>query len=723
VKLWFTASELADLELPGLPDSKRGIAKMAMRENWTSRTSLCRIRAGLGGGFEYHIDILPAEIRALYVARTVGGVSVPLQLARDAAQEPAAQDLTASGLEGRDARLALLAACDAYIRDAKLNQHIGDRAFCALYNVGAIDAPEWVRGQIKEMSPRTLARWRANAKAGETARLAVDRGAARRGRGLLDVAEDGAVKTFILAAITKQPHLTAHHISTIVADKFPALGFVPVRTVQKTLQAWKVSHRAEIMALTNPDKFKSSYRTAGRGSHPVSRLNQLWMIDASPADMLCVDGRYAVYVAVDIFSRRVQVYVSRTARADAVCLLMRRAIMTWGVPELVKTDNGSDFVAKTTQRLFAALAIETEKATPFSPEQKGHVERAIGTLQRDFMPLLPGFIGHSVADRKIIEARKSFAARLGEDPKNAFCVELTAAELQAYADRWADERYAMRPHDGLQGQTPFAMAASYAGTVRKIADPRALDMLLAPVAGKDGLRVVTKSGVRVDGSYYLCPEIMPETQVLVRMDPLDAGRAYLFEPEGARFLGEAICPDLAGIDPAQLVMQAKAKQKAILDAGTAEIKKVQRSIKPRDMVDAVLRQSAKASGKLVELPRRSETHETPQIAAALEAFTLEPTDFVNQLDAAAQQQMQAIEAELAKQNSHAVPAQSAPVAVLHPSETPQIRFRRALDIEQRIGLRQPVTVDEAQWLGGYRQGSEYRSLRAVFDDFGEAALR
>ena len=39
---------------------------------------------------------------------------------------------------------------------------------------------------------------------------------------------------------------------------------------------------------------------------------------------------------------------------------------------------------------------------PFSPEQKGLVERNIGTLQRGLMTLLPGFIGHSVKDRKQI---------------------------------------------------------------------------------------------------------------------------------------------------------------------------------------------------------------------------------------------------------------------------------------------------------------------------------
>ncbi|MEP2707809.1 MAG: ParB N-terminal domain-containing protein [Roseibium sp.] len=74
-----------------------------------------------------------------------------------------------------------------------------------------------------------------------------------------------------------------------------------------------------------------------------------------------------------------------------------------------------------------------------SPEQKGTVERVIGTFQRDCAATLPGFIGHSVADRKVIENRKAFSARLGTDDAKLFQVALSASDLQLEADRWALE--------------------------------------------------------------------------------------------------------------------------------------------------------------------------------------------------------------------------------------------------------------------------------------------
>ncbi|OYX83438.1 MAG: hypothetical protein B7Y75_05370 [Azorhizobium sp. 35-67-5] len=114
----------------------------------------------------------------------------------------------------------------------------------------------------------------------------------------------------------------------------------PLRTFQAALKLWKEVHRVDLTALTDPDGFKNRYRHSGTGSLAhIRRPNQLWQIDASPIDMLCVDGRYSIYVAIDIFTRRILVYVTRTPRSEAVCLLMRRAILAWGVPEEVKTDN------------------------------------------------------------------------------------------------------------------------------------------------------------------------------------------------------------------------------------------------------------------------------------------------------------------------------------------------------------------------------------------------
>lgn len=733
MKLWYSAAEIAELGLPGLPGTERNIRALAERSGWNAHSRYARPREGRGGGMEYRIELLPVEARMALLARFVepeaGSVAVsaaPDQLAGTPSR----------AAEQRDARVHLIGMFSAFERRAALGRYTAVACFCDIYNADGCGAPDWVREAVKSLSKRTFWRWLEAARAGEVDRLAVDRGAARRGKGVLHAALDGAILTKVLTLHAHQPHLSADHLRTICRDTFGDLiqigeKQVPMpslRAFQTVLKGVKATHRAELLALHNPDAFKSRMRISGSRAQLVTRLNQLWQIDASPADMLCKDGqRYSLYVCIDVYSRRIITSVSRTARAEAVCLLLKKALLAWGVPELIKTDNGSDFVSRVTKRLLASLKIETETSAPFSPEQKGVVERSIRTLQHDLMPLLPGFIGHSVVDRKAIENRKAFSKRLGQDDARAFQVDMSAGELAAALDAWANDRYAHRAHGGLNGKTPFAVYSEWQGTVRRIENEAALGVLLAPVAGKDGLRVYGKQGVRIDGSAYLAPGIMPGETVFVRLDPLDLGRVWLFAEDGETFRAVAICPELAGTDPAAALAAAQATQKAFIAERVAPIRREAAKIRPRDMVDAVARQAAKDAGKLAEFPKRAAAHSSSALEGA--AGVLPALDILSgkrapqpkPASAAELTMLAKIEAEAA--NDAAAPARPANVKPLRQHETSHQRFRRALEIEARMAAGGEISTQEALWFGGYRDGAEYRGLKGLHDEFGDAALR
>jgi putative transposase len=700
---WLSAQDLASLALPGLPATERGWRDYAEREGWLTQKDKVRARQGRGGGLEFHIDLLPPATLAAYVAKHVGAVDLKAPEAAAAARDEAQRQLTLPAVEARDARLALLAAADRLAREGNMSRNLADRAFVALYHMEKIEVAPWVREACPRISTPTLWRWRRQKDVHGISRLGVDKGAARRGKGALESGEQGKVRAFLLAAIATQPHLTSDHLKALCEDQFPSVKGVSLRSFQRLRAKIEREDKVLLTKATNPDAFKSKYRLAGSNSHPVSRLNELWQIDASPADVMCVDGRHSVYLCVDIFSRRLIVYVSKTPRAEAVALLIRRAILAWGVPERVHTDNGSDFTAKSTQRLFAALGIEVELSRPFQPQEKGHVERAVRTFQHDLAPLIEGFIGHNVGDRKVIEERRAFSQRLGLDDAGAMKPKYTGAELQAICDDWAKGRYANRPHSGLNGVTPFEIAAAFNGVVRRIDDMRALDLLLAPIAGGDGTRTVTKKGVRIDHSYYLAPTIMPETRVFVRMDPEDMGRAWLFSEDGAEFLGEAICPELAGIDPKAAVLEARAQQKRLLQESAAQLRSDMRQIKPRDMVDVIVRKAAKDAGKLVEFPKREESYTTAGLEAAAEA--------AGTLQAPPALPIQSIDAK-----SEVAPVHQLP-------ETRQHRYRRARELEARLDNNERVETDDALWLGGYQTTAEYAAMKEMFEEFGEAALR
>lgn len=711
MKDYLSAAEIAALALPGLPATKRGVAFAAERAGWAARE-----RNGKGGGVEYAVAALPPEARVAYLGHHVDEIELPVSLAREAAAEPEAATLGAPAAEARDARLAVLALSDSISTQAGIGRKRADACFCDCYNAGQVDVAGWIKTAVKRITPRTLARWRAFAKAGHKSRLAVDRAAARRGTGVLDRANGGEVRTYVLALLAKQPQLTAHHIRALTADRFPTVqvggrvqSLPPVRTFQNALKAWKASYRVELESIRNPDGFRSTMRFAARVAMPAQRLNEVWQIDASPADVLLIDGRHTIYVCLDVYSRRMIATVSKTPRASAVGLLIRKAIVAWGVPERIKTDNGSDFIARITQRLFAALGIEHDVAPPFQPEKKGHVERAIGTLQRGLMRTLEGFIGHSVADRKVIENRKGFAKRLGASAEDMFEVALTAADLQRRLDAWCADVYGNAPHASLKGQTPIAVAAMSRATIGRIEDLRALDMLLLPVAGKDGLRKVTKTGLRIHDTHYIGGFLTVGDTVLVRMDEADMGRAYVFAKDGETFLGEAIAPELLGIDPIAAHAAVRAEQKSIIDDRMADAKKTARKIKASDFAGAIHRQALKDAGTLIEFPKPTSAHDTPSLAAARSVAAGETTAHSDAVAAMAER----MRAE------DATPSNIKP---LRTEETKFQRWNRARAIEAKLARDEFIEPADAVWLGGYREGPEYRGFKATYGDAGESSV-
>lgn len=718
MKEWLTAQEIADARLPQLPTTKRGVNDLAARDGWNEDAFSCRKRAGRGGGVEYHVRLLPTVARVAYHSRHI--VVVPAAVPVAANDEPLAladARVTGRAVLERNARLAVCAHFERFRKGSKLRLEQALQIFCDDWRLGRVNVDDEIRDVLPRLTKGSLKRWLSKKRDG--AELGVDRSLARKGTGVLDTANGGEVRVFVLGLIAHQPHLSAEQVREQIRFRFgdtievvskgvrKAVDVPNARAIQRLVATLKKDEAVVLTKLTNPDLFRSTMKLSGTGTmRHVTTPNMHWQIDASPVDALCNDGRYAVYVCIDIATRRIIILMSRTPTAAAVGLLLRKAILAWGVPDEIKTDNGSDFVARSTKRLLDSLGVETIVSAAFSPEEKGFVERVIGTFQRDVTPLVPGFIGHSVADRKAIESRRSFAQRLGEDDANTFSVQCSAAEMQALFDDWSTLKYQHRTHGGLKGRTPFEVAASAAHTIRRV-DERALDMLLAPLAKGDGTRVVTKFGVRVADYHYLTGSVLPGTRVVVRHDPADKGRIHLFSVEDETYIGEAICAELAGIDPAAFVQAQKEQQAEILREKTKIIEQVRRELrKGPHLADRAREIWLRDVPNVVALPRPTSDHVTPAISAALDAATR---------DEAKPSAPTGRHAEVHAQLQAEAAAPAATVTTMR--ETPRIRFRRALALEQAMGRGEAVGAEDALWLGGYQQSPEYRGQKAVHEDF------
>jgi len=742
VKIWLTAQEIADAavegKLPGLPLTQRGVQKKAVAEGWERYTAQARLRQGRegGGGLEYHIDLLPAPARLHYLSSFVQVATSGREAAQLAPSIPEGDALTTTGRKNRDARLAILKAADRYRDENGLSSVASDGFFVSLYNSGQVVIAPWVRPLVDRLSVRSLARWRANAKSGGTEALGHDPALNRKDTGVLARAEAGEVKTFILALLAKNQFLSSDHIRNTVIDRFARKGCLDVagkpvkvpsrRAFQLQLSGWRAEYANALLKIRDPDGYRSRVEIVALGTSRADRLNECWQIDASPLDAIMVSGkRHTIYAAVDVWSRRTIITVSATPRADAVALLVRKCIRMWGVPERIKTDNGSDFTAHSTQRLLGALGIEIELSPPYSPRSKPLVERVIGTFQRDFAATIPGFIGHNVGQRSVIEKRKAFSRRLGLDDAHLFDADMTEAEAAAYADRWAEEVYQHSSHDGLGGMSPFAKAASFTGAVRKINDERALDILLAPVVGGNGIRTVTKTGIRLNGEAYYIGTVQVGRQVFCRLDPADLGRLYVFDADGEQFLGMAECPALLGLDPVETAMRVKAQQQALLDGQLKPIRAAMRKIGPRAVADAQLNVARANHSNLIAFPRAEAEHTTPALDAAAAAGA--PVEAAPLAPAAAAEHAQLL-ALFAANETPVPPAPATPTAwgtpgnvrQLRTGETPQQRFRRALDLAARLDAGETLEPADLMWLGGYREGPEFKAMSLMDNDFGDA---
>jgi transposase InsO family protein len=372
------------------------------------------------------------------------------------------------------------------------------------------------------------------------------------------------LKNYVIARFAERPHLSATQFKALIELPRPeGLGrVVALRTLQLFLAPLRKSAMAK--ALVDPDKYRSHHKPAfGSLSQNVVRINQKWEIDASPADVMCLENgspvRKKLMALIDVFTRRAVVLVVDQPSGNGTKALLRRAMLQWGMPELVKADNGKEFKNLAVERFCRDAGIALELSRKFSPEEKGHIERFFETLSHGLLPLLPGFIGHDVAMRKGIENRKSFAHRFGEDAEVRFEVELSPEGLQARIDAWLRDVYEQNHHGGL-ALRPCDKALAHAGDVRRIGDERDLDALMLVAPDAHGIRIVRKKGIAIANRHYVAPELggLMGERVQCRFDPFDPSRIAVFTADASRFL--CVAEDPAVIAPDRMVRIAKEAQ-------------------------------------------------------------------------------------------------------------------------------------------------------------------
>ena len=204
---------------------------------------------------------------------------------------------------------------------------------------------------------------------------------------------------------------------------------------------------------------------------------QLWQMDIVGGVRLVspVTGELReakVVTAVDDHSRYcVIAKVAERATSRVVCLALAEALVRFGVPEEIISDNGKQFTdrfgkhgARNGEVLFDKICrhngITHRLTAPASPNQNGKVERFHGTFRPDFLDVAGPFT--------------------------------SVPEAQAAVDAWIEEYNTDRPHQALDEKVPVTPAERFAPVPAQQRDlislwlPATLEG--APAAGPEPVR-------------------------------------------------------------------------------------------------------------------------------------------------------------------------------------------------------------------------------------------
>jgi putative transposase len=176
--------------------------------------------------------------------------------------------------------------------------------------------------------------------------------------------------------------------------------------------------------------------------------NAIWQADHTPLDIELVQleldststAKPWLTAIVDDYSRAVAGYFLSFESPSSLntALALRQAIWRkedprWkvcGIPEVLYTDNGSDFTSRHLEQVSADLKIRLVFSTPGVPRGRGRIERFFSSIDQMFLCTLPGF--------KFSGGKK----------------RLTLAEFDVLFRKFIVETYHERPH-GETGMPPL----------------------------------------------------------------------------------------------------------------------------------------------------------------------------------------------------------------------------------------------------------------------------
>lgn len=215
-------------------------------------------------------------------------------------------------------------------------------------------------------------------------------------------------------------------------------GYRPITALLRR-QGWQVNHKRVYrlwrtlgLQLPRRAKRKRRYGAAPERLMRAEHANHVWTYDFLHTSTER-GGKLRVLAVLDEYTREcLALYVARSISSKRVIHLLNWLFVTRGRPQYLRSDNGSEFIARAIQMWLEAEKCQTLYIKPGSPWENPFIESFIGKLRTECL------------DRYVYAS---------------------AAEAQQLLEEWRSEYNDERPHSSLGYLSPSTFAANLNSTL------------------------------------------------------------------------------------------------------------------------------------------------------------------------------------------------------------------------------------------------------------------
>lgn len=499
-KEWFTAGELAKiaaergLKSSVFPNSERGVRDRAKEEGWNDLPeNLCRDRAAVGGGREYHLNVLPDIMHTVITGREIRAHQLAAQeRERETARKKvAALPVTSLRFRQRqamEARGEILLGIDRYIamkggwgrRKAIMDfvqaQEEHAERHAALVKV---EAGEALTGRERVLLERVslLVDPDGFGLLEDTLRLANDRAGSDFRISMRTVQRwfsdrDAGGITGLAPALTKTEEPISEEFSAFL--KFYCKPSKLAAT--EALEDYKTENPGSTLTIehvryTLRHKLNDIEKNVGREGLLTLRSRMAYIQRSTenlfPTTIYTADGKTfdaevenpfskkpfkpEITSILDVATRRcVGFSIALKENVISVTEALRNACCDHGIPAIFYTDRGPGYKNKTfdgdVNGLMGRLSITKMHALPYNSQAKGIIERFNGSVWNPLARKLPTYLGAEMDKEAAKIAHKATRSDLKEFGSSRLLPSWD--DFRAMCEE-AITKYNDRPHDGL----------------------------------------------------------------------------------------------------------------------------------------------------------------------------------------------------------------------------------------------------------------------------------